>query len=75
MERIEKKRLSGAERDANYASKMRKKDEDAWLEKGRAKRKNYLERMSEAGRDEMKRKDRERTKQQRAESRERKALE
>ena len=75
MERIEKKRLSGAERDANYASKMREKDEDDWLEKGRTKRKNYLERMSEAARDELRRKDRERKKKQRAESRERKALE
>ena len=58
MERSAKKPVSGAERDAAYAAKMKEKDEEAWLAKGREKRKNYLECMSEAARDNMRKKTR-----------------
>ena len=56
----EKKRLSGGEREAKYAAKMKEKDKESWLAKGREKKKNYMDRMSEEKQEEMRKKDKER---------------
>ena len=47
MGTTEKKRLSGGERDAKYAAKMKEKDKESWLAKNRENKKNYMNRMSE----------------------------
>ena len=47
---MEKKRVSVAERVALHAAKKKEEDKEGWLEKGREKRKNYLDRISEQAR-------------------------
>ena len=52
--------LSVAERVRRYAEKKKGEDPESWLEKGRQKRKTFLEKMSKEEKDDFKRKDRER---------------
>ena len=63
---MEKKRLSGGERDAKYAAKMKEKDKENYLAKARERKKNYMDRMSEQQQEEMRKRDRERKREQRA---------
>ena len=57
MGTTEKKRLSGGERDAKYAAKMKEKDKESWLAKNRENKKNYMNRMSEQKQEEMRKKE------------------
>ena len=66
MATSEKKRLSGGERDAKYSAKMKEKDKESWLAKGREKKQNYMDRMSEQKKEEMRKKDKERKREKRA---------
>ena len=52
--------MSGAEREAKYAAKMKEKDYETWRTKNREKRRKCIDSMSEQKREEMKRRDRER---------------
>ena len=66
MGTTEKKRLSGGERDAKYAAKMKEKDKESWLAKNRENKKNYMNRISEQKQEEMRKKDKERKREKRA---------
>ena len=67
--------LSVAERVRRYAEKKKGEDPESWLEKGRQKRKTFLEKMSKEEKDDFKRKDRERKRAKRQEEKLRKMQE
>ena len=67
--------LSVAERVRRYAEKKKGEDPESWLEKGRQKRKTFLEKMSKEEKDDFKRKDRERKRAKRQEEKLRKMKE
>ena len=58
--------MSGAEREAKYAAKMKEKDYETWCAKNREKMRRCIESMSEQKRKEMKRRDAERKREKRA---------
>ena len=58
--------MSGAEREAKYAAKMKEKDYETWCAKNREKMRKCIESMSEQKRKEMKRRDAERKREKRA---------
>ena len=62
-----KRPKSGAERSAKYATQMKDKDYKAWVDKSHEKKGNFMSRLTDQEKDEMKRKDRERKKQKRLE--------
>ena len=58
--------MSGAEREAKYAAKMKEKDYETWCAKNREKMRKCIESMSEQKRKEMRRRDAERKREKRA---------
>ena len=62
-----KRPKSGAERSAKYATQMKDKDYKAWVDKSHEKKGNFMSRLTDQEKDEMRRKDRERKKQKRLE--------
>ena len=58
--------MSGAEREAKYAAKMKEKDYETWCAKNPEKMRRCIESMSEQKRKEMKRRDAERKREKRA---------
>ena len=58
--------MSGAEREAKYAAKMKEKDYETWCAKNREEMRKCIESMSEQKRKEMRRRDAERKREKRA---------
>ena len=54
--------MTGAQRFAKYAAKMAETNKKEWCSKMKEKRANYLDRMTEQKREEMRKKDKERKK-------------
>ena len=58
--------MSGAEREAKYAAKMKEKDYETWCAKNREKMRKCIRSMSEQKRKEIRRRDAERKREKRA---------
>ena len=58
--------MSGAEREAKYAAKMKEKDHETWCAKNREKMRKCIENMSDQKLKEMRRRDAERKREKRA---------